>query len=118
MAEAATRDATDFPGDHAGPVVLVNVFTPKPGRLDDFIDAQIAEYRRLEGRVPGWRGNRLHRSLDGQTAVNYAAFESLAAYRAWRASDLFAEHFKAVESLIDRAEPGLYAAAVYEAGGV
>ncbi|MCI0533925.1 MAG: antibiotic biosynthesis monooxygenase [Verrucomicrobiales bacterium] len=118
MADNVIHDRTDLPEEYAGPVVLVNVFTPKAGKLDEFIAVQTGEYRRLLGKVAGWRGNRLHRSLDGKTAVNYAVFESLSAYKAWRGSDLFAEHLKVIEPLVERSEPGLYSAPLYEAGSV
>lgn len=48
-----------------GHVLLVNLFTPKPGMADDFIAAQTAEYVRLQGLVVGWIGNRLGRAVDG-----------------------------------------------------
>ena len=118
MTDSVVHDRTELPDDYAGPVVLVNVFTPKPGQLDAFVDAQVGEYRRLLGKVAGWRGNRIHRSLDGKTAVNYAVFESLAVYKGWRDSELFADHLKVIEPLVERAEPGLYEAALYEAGSV
>ena len=39
---------------------------------------------------------------------NYAVFESIAAYKAWRDSDLFAEHRNVIEPLVERSEPGLW----------
>ncbi len=92
----------------AGAVVLVNVFTPKPGRTDDFIAAQTDEYRRLAGRVEGALGNRLHRSLDGVRVVNLAYFQSVPLYDAWRSSALFADHLDRIRDLVDRVEPALY----------
>jgi len=118
MAESVVHDQTELPEDYSGAVVLVNVFTPKPGQLDAFVAAQIGEYRRLLGKVAGWRGNRIHRSLDRKTAVNYAVFESLAAYKGWRDSALFVEHLKVIEPLVEKSEPGLYSAPLYEAGSV
>ena len=59
------------------PVVLINVFTPKSGRTDDFIRAQTAEYVRLAGQVEGALGNRLLRALDGKRVVNVAYFASV-----------------------------------------
>lgn len=109
------HDRTELPENHAGPVVLVNIFTPKPGQLDAFIAAQTGEYRRLLGKVAGWKGNRLHRSLDGKTVVNYAVFDSLAAYKAWRESELFADHVAIIAPFIERSEPGIYEP-LYEAG--
>jgi heme-degrading monooxygenase HmoA len=103
--------------DHAlvagGAVVLVNVFTPKPGLTDAFIKAQTDEYRRLVGQVVGALGNRLLRSLDGRRVVNLAYFQSEALYDAWRRSDLFADHLERIRHLVDTVEPALYTA-VYE----
>lgn len=96
-----------------GAVVLVNVFTPKPGRLDAFCEAQIAEYKRLRGQVDGALGNRLLKSSDGSKAVNIAYFASRAQYDAWRESDLFKDHFPRIEPFVEKVEPGLYQV-VYE----
>lgn len=109
------QDKTTLPGQHAGPVVLVNTFTAKSGQMHAFITAQTAEYKRLLGRVAGWRGNRLHLALDGSTAVNYALFDSLQAYKDWRASALFVEHVAMIAPYVERSEPGIYQP-LYEAG--
>jgi heme-degrading monooxygenase HmoA len=102
------QDQTAAPEDTAGPVTMLNRFTAKPGMLDVFIAAQTSEYIRLKGRVAGWRGNRLLRALDGDHAVNVADFESLAAYRAWRDSALFAEHLAVIRPFVEQAAPVLY----------
>jgi heme-degrading monooxygenase HmoA len=91
-----------------GLVTLINVFTPHPGKVDAFCEKQIAEYRRLSGRIDGALGANLHRSLDGRLAANYAQFTSEAAYRAWIDGDLFREHVAIIRPLIERAEPALY----------
>lgn len=96
-----------------GAVVLVNVFTPKPGRTDDFIRAQTAEYLRLTGQVEGALGNRLLRALDGERVVNIAYFASVALYDAWRESALFADHLDRIRDLVERVDPALYSS-VYE----
>lgn len=91
-----------------GAVILVNVFTPSPGMTDAFIDAQMAEYRRLKGLVEGARGNRLLRSLDGKKVVNIAYFESVGLYDAWIASDLFADHLSRIRHLVEKVEPARF----------
>ncbi len=111
------HDRTSLPDDHHGVVVLVNLFTAKPGKMQDFVDAQTGEYRRLLGKVEGWKGNRLHLSLDGNTAVNYAVFETLAHYKAWRTSELFEEHVAIIAPFVERSEPGIYQP-LYEAGTI
>ncbi|MBL9126155.1 MAG: antibiotic biosynthesis monooxygenase [Verrucomicrobiales bacterium] len=109
------QDKTTLPEEHPGPVVLVNTFTAKPDQMPAFVAAQTAEYKRLLGRVEGWRGNRLHVSLDGCTAVNYAIFDSLQAYKDWRASALFMEHVAMIAPFVERSEPRIFRP-LYDAG--
>lgn len=91
-----------------GAVVLVNIFTPKAGRTDDFIKAQTAEYVRLRGQVEGALGNRLLKAIDGRRVVNIAYFASVELYDAWRASALFADHLDRIRDLVDVVDPALY----------
>ena len=96
-------------------LVVVNVFTPKPGMLDDFIAAQSAGLRRLSGRIPGLRGGRFYRADDGSRAVLVSAFDSETQYGAWTASAEFAEHRARLVPFIERAEAVRYGQ-VYSAG--
>jgi heme-degrading monooxygenase HmoA len=100
----------------AGAVMLVNLFTPKPGQEQAFIDAQTAEYVRLKGKVEGWIGNRLGRAVDGNgQLVNVAMFDSMANYNAWRESALFAEHLEIIRPFVEKSAPGMYEL-LYSAG--
>jgi heme-degrading monooxygenase HmoA len=99
----------------AGAVLLVNLFTPKAGMADAFVEAQTSEYVRLRGRVPGWVGNRLGRSVDGTHLVNVALFDTLASYDAWRESALFVEHLEVIRPFVERSAPGMYEV-LYSAG--
>jgi heme-degrading monooxygenase HmoA len=99
----------------ANVVLLVNLFTPKPGMTDAFIEAQTGEYVRLRGKVRGWIGNRLGRSVDGSHLVNVALFETLADYNAWRESALFAEHLEVIRPFVEKSAPGMYEV-LYSAG--
>ena len=107
------------PSDGTGPVVLINVFTPRPGKLDAFVETQAAELHRLtsEQAVKGWRGSRLHRALDGKTAVMVTVFDTIGDHKRWVASPAFAEHLDRTRPLIERAEPGYYQL-VAEAGRI
>ncbi|MBD2842109.1 antibiotic biosynthesis monooxygenase family protein [Erythrobacter rubeus] len=89
-------------------VTLINIFTPKEGDLQNFVDAQIAEYRRLDGKVDGAIWNRLHVNRENGTAVNVALFESREKYDAWIDSDLFEEHIAKIKPLLDDVSPALY----------
>lgn len=95
--------------DQTGPVVVINVFTPKPGQMDAFVAAQSeALQTTLRGRIPGWRGTRMYCALDDSTAALVSTFASVEEYRAWMSSDLFDQHRKKVAPLIERAGPQLY----------
>lgn len=100
----------------AGQVLLINLFTPKPGMVDDFIAAQTGEYVRLNGQVKGWIGNRLGRAVDGSgQLVNVALFDGMESYNAWRESQLFADHLDIIRPFVEKAAPGMYEL-LYSAG--
>ncbi|MBS3651746.1 antibiotic biosynthesis monooxygenase [Pseudaminobacter sp. 19-2017] len=94
MNDAVQVTPNPFPGarthDDDSPVVLINTFHPKPGKLDEFLETQIAEAGHLGGaaRAMGWLGNRIHRAQDGRTAVIVTAFAPEAARKRWAESDL------------------------------
>jgi heme-degrading monooxygenase HmoA len=101
--------------DPTGPVVVINVFTPKPGQMDAFVRMQSEALRDLGERIPGWRGTRMYRALDDRSAAVVSTFTSEAEYHAWMASELFNQHRNKVAPLIERAGPQLYRL-VHEAG--
>jgi heme-degrading monooxygenase HmoA len=100
-------DITQIRQDFQG-VTLINVFTPKPAKQQEFCEVQTREYQRLAGQLKGSLTVNLHRSLDGERVVNYAQFSSLEDFEAWRSSDLFREHFERIRHLVEHAEPRLY----------
>jgi heme-degrading monooxygenase HmoA len=119
MSTTEANDANRPAGEETSPVVLINVFTPKPGKLDAFIEMQKAELHRLSGAagIQGWRGSRLHRAVDGNTAVMVTVFETIGDHKRWVATDAFAEHLDRIRPLIERAEPAYYEL-VTEAGRI
>jgi heme-degrading monooxygenase HmoA len=103
-------------GEVSGKVLLVNLFTPKPGMSDAFIAAQTGEYVRLKGKVNGWIGNRLGRTVDGSgQLVNVALFDTMENYNAWRGSQLFADHVEVIRPFVEKSAPGMYEL-LYSAG--
>ncbi len=98
-----------------GQVMLVNLFTPKEGMLDQFITAQTGEYARLKDLVKGWVGNKLGRAVDGNQLVNVAVFDNLENYTAWRQSQLFAGHLEVIKPFVANSAPGMYQV-IYSAG--
>lgn len=116
LIEDRTQNTSEGALAAEGPVMLVNLFTPKPGQEQAFIEAQTGEYVRLRGKVEGWVGNRLGRAVDGSgQLVNVALFESMAYYNAWRESALFAEHLEIIRPYVERSAPGMYSV-LYAAG--
>ena len=118
-AEPMIKDRTDNFSSRAlateGAVLLVNLFTAKPGMEEQFIEAQTNEYVRLLGKIEGWIGNRLGRSVDGGQIVNVALFDTLENYNAWRASELFREHVEIIRPFVESSAPGMYEL-LYSAG--
>lgn len=91
-----------------GPVVFINIFTVKPGKLDEFVALQKANLERSRGNTPGWRGSRLHRGLDGRTAVMVTTFDSIADHKRVHETARFSEHVARLRPLIEKAEPAYY----------
>jgi hypothetical protein len=54
----------------AGKVAVINRFTLRPGKLDEFLKLQADFSRHLmqSGGAPGFRGGSMYRSLDGERA--------------------------------------------------
>jgi heme-degrading monooxygenase HmoA len=101
----------------AAPWIAINVFTPKPGQMDAFIEAQLGGLRRFGGRIPGLRGGRLYRAADGSRATLVSVFEDEAAFRQWIGSAEFAEHRDRIAPLLEKSEPARYEL-VYESGSI
>lgn len=66
----------------------INILTPQPGRLDDFLNSQIASVPRL-GDVPGLLESRLFGAEDGTRAVIMSEFESVESHAAFQNSAAF-----------------------------
>jgi heme-degrading monooxygenase HmoA len=98
-----------------GSLAVINVFTPKPGRLEDFLSVQIAALPILRAGVPGARGSRLFRAEDNSKAVMVSVFDTPEDFRKFSESEQFAAHRTKIQPYLERAEPGRYEL-VYEAG--
>jgi quinol monooxygenase YgiN len=94
--------------DETGPVVFINVFTVKAGRMDEFVALQKTNLERSRGNVPGWRGSRLHRSLDGDKAIMVSAFDSVGDHKRVHLTQQFSEHVGNLSPLIEKADFGYY----------
>jgi len=89
------------------PLYLINVFTPKPGRIDDFIATQLEGVAQL-GDIRGLTASRLFRAEDGTRAIQMAAFESVDAHKQFQQSAEFQALRETLLPLIDRTDPGYF----------
>jgi heme-degrading monooxygenase HmoA len=116
--EATGDGAATQPAAAASRVVTVlNIFTPKPGWLDAFVEVQRSSLPGLARNIQGFRGSRLFRAVDGTTAAMISVFDSTEDLKRWMASEPFATHRKKLSTMIDRTAPGIYEV-VYEAGSI
>ena len=116
-AEPYQRKPNREPQQPATAAILFNVFTPKDGKLDELIEAQTRALQTFGTQIDGWRGGRLHRSLDGRTALMVTAFDSEEHHQRWIASEHFAAHRARIADIIENAERGYYQL-VYQTGAV
>ncbi|HEY4146640.1 antibiotic biosynthesis monooxygenase family protein [Pinirhizobacter sp.] len=89
------------------PLFSINVFTPKPGRLDDFIAAQLDAVPRFGG-VDGLSESRLYRAEDGSRAILVARFESIDAFHKLQNRPAFQAERARLLPLLEGTQPGFY----------
>lgn len=99
------------------PIVTISVITPKPEHFDEFMALQLAQHRRLRGKVDGLVGARLFRSQQERDVVLVTMFESATAARRFAQDDRFKDHFARIQPLLERSAPGAYRLA-YETGTI
>jgi quinol monooxygenase YgiN len=95
------------------PVTVINRLVIKPGKMDEFIDAQ----QKFAAALPpcGLIGGRMYRSVDGQSAVLVSTFQSKSAQEeTWQRAD-FKEHLRRLQPLVESSSPNVYDEA-YTAG--
>lgn len=118
QADSIARRQADAVDRHsAHPVAVLNVFTPKAGWLDAFIEVQRTSLPGLTRQIEGFRGSRLYRALDGRNAVLLTVFESAEDFQQFAASPSFAAHREKLSTMLESAAPGVYEL-VYEAGSI
>ena len=99
------------------PVVVINIFTPRPGALDDFLALQTAALPGLRAGATGSRGSRLFRAEDNGKAVMVSVFDTAEDFKRFTESAPLAAHRGKMLQLLERAEAGQYQL-VYQSGDV
>lgn len=95
------RDRTQFPGATPRPFVLINSFTPKPGKLDELAAVLEAARDLFADEVMGFHGGRIYRDIDESSVLMIGVFETEDDYDSWIASDLFNHYHAQLRPLID-----------------
>jgi quinol monooxygenase YgiN len=89
------------------PIVLINVFTVKPGNQQRLLDLLARATDGSVSSAPGFMSATLHRSLDGTKVTMYAQWRSAEDYEAMR-QDPGARPFLDEALSIATFEPGMY----------
>jgi quinol monooxygenase YgiN len=86
-------------------VTVINRFSIKSGKMDEFIDAQ----QKFVAALPpcGLVGGRMYRSLDGQSAVLVSTFQSKDAQEQVLQRPDFKEHLRKLQPLVESSSPVL-----------
>ncbi|SDJ14802.1 antibiotic biosynthesis monooxygenase family protein [Alteribacillus bidgolensis] len=91
------------------PIVWINVFTAKPGKLDELVAIQSEELLNFKNKsVPGWISSRWHRSVDNNKAIMVTTWESIESHKSWLERSRFTEHLNKIQHLIEGTEGGYY----------
>jgi heme-degrading monooxygenase HmoA len=96
-----------MPTQKPGQLAHINIFTPKPGRMDDFINAQLQGLPTL-GDIPGSQGSLFYRANDDSHAILIALFEDEASHRRFMETPAFHRHRERLMPLLEGTRPGFY----------
>jgi quinol monooxygenase YgiN len=80
-------------------LTLINVFTVEPDKQGELVELLIEATEKTMKHAPGFVSANIHRSLDGKKVVNYAQWESKAAFEAMGKNPEAASHMKAAAAL-------------------
>jgi quinol monooxygenase YgiN len=87
---------------------LVNVFTVDPGRQQALVEVLVRATDDVMRHIPGFVSANIHASTDGTRVVNYAQWESAAAFQAMLENPTAQEHMREAAELADTFDPHLY----------
>lgn len=82
-----------------GVLTLINVFSVAPDKQNELVSLLVEATEKTMKHAPGFVSANIHRSFDGKKVVNYAQWESMAAFEAMRKDPAAAAHMKAAAGL-------------------
>ena len=89
------------------PVTQINFFSIKPGKIDEFIEAE-RSYAASTNLPPGVIGSRMYRSLDGKSVVRVSKYESIEAHKDVHQDEALRQHIDRLSPLFESSSPALY----------
>ncbi len=101
MSGTIHHDRTQPQGNEPRPFVLINSFTPKPGKLDELAALLEAARDSFSEKISGFHGGRIYRDVDGSSALLIGVFETEDHYESWTTTDLFASYRAQILPLIE-----------------
>ena len=90
------------------PVIIINCFSIKPGKMDEFIETQQNFAASLMDKPGGLIGGRMYRGLDGKSAVLVSQFASEEAQQGIFQLDAFKQHLNKLRPLVESSSPSHY----------
>lgn len=101
MSRTIHPEQVQSPGNEPRPFVLINSFTPKPGKLDELATLLEAARDCFADRISGFHGGRVYRDVDESSALLIGVFETEDHYESWITTDLFASYRAQILPLIE-----------------
>ena len=89
------------------PVTQINFFSIKPGKIDEFIEAE-RSYAASTNLPPGLIGSRTYRSPDGKSVVRVSQYESIEAHKEVHQGEALRQHIDRLTPLVESSSPALY----------
>lgn len=89
-------------------VTIINTFSIKPGKIEEFVTAQQNFAADVRKTPCGLVGGRLYRSPDGASAVLISQFESQEAIEGLRQREDFKQHVQRLAAFVNSASPASF----------
>ncbi|MDB4955808.1 MAG: hypothetical protein JWO36_3377 [Myxococcales bacterium] len=89
------------------PVTVINHIVVKPGKMDEFIEAQRGFAVGLMTTPNGLIGSRMYKGADGTTAILVSQFASMTAWEEVRQHHAFKNHLSKLQPLVESSSPSL-----------
>jgi heme-degrading monooxygenase HmoA len=92
---------------------VFQIFTVKSGKLDEFVQAQTAAFKKLGENMHGVKANRFYRGITENKAVNLAYFADKKSWNDSKNSKAYKEFLDHVSPMLEREPEFIIADAVF-----